>query len=520
MRKLWPLLLVAACSKSSTDPSAVSTRDADALWALCPETATSGFVVTPRALQHVEAGLVEVQRFLAATPELSMVQARLDGAIRGQLGAAFGGLDEVGLDRTKGMAMFDAPGGGVVVVPLADREKLAKLSIPVGTDPNKIGELTCKTVGGHYACSKNIALLDQIGSAKPPKQINTVGQRGDIEIMLQQPLDVGVTIRVDRGAMVVRGAVVAPPIVVQKLVGSSKPRATPGQTSAFIVATVESLLETMPEGPLLPDLTLSALLATVNGPVTITIAPGTTLPDVRVPLSDTAPAQKVIDACATVVPPEMLAKQQQPGACRVSVATYNVELDIWVDGKELRAGSKAGPPVAKQVRMTALGTEIANGTWTMAFWGRGTMFGSPKIDALAGGMPDQAAMMFRALALLSELGIAVRLDGNVAHVIAGGRTIWANPPDVAQKLLAIPATDIVDGSTASAEALAKSAPSSPFAEDYTSGQGGLMVPTALIGVVASIAIPAFMQYMREPMVAPTAERPLEAPSPAPAPIAP
>jgi hypothetical protein len=519
MRKLWPLLLVAACSKSSTDP-VVSTKDADALWALCPETATSGFVVTPRALQHLEAGLVEVQRFLAETPELSMVQTWLDGAIRGQLGAAFGGLDEVGLDRTKGMAMFDAPGGGVVVVPLKDREKLAKLSIPVGTDPNKIGELTCKTIKGHYACSRNTAVLDQLGTSKLPAQITTVGQRGDIEIMLKQPLELGVTVRVDRGAMIARGAVVAPPIVVQKLVGSSKPRAKQGETSAFIVATVESLLETMPDGPLLPDLSLSQLLKTVNGPVTITIAPGTTLPDVRVPLSDTAPAQKVIDACTTVVPPEMLAKQQQPGACRISVATYNVELDIWVDGKELRAGNKAGPPVAKQVPMTALGTEIANGTWTMAFWGRGTMFGSPKIDALAAGMPEQAAMMFRALALLSELGIAVRLDGNVAHVVAGGRTLWANPPDIAQKLLAIPASDIVNGNTSNVDALAKSAPSSPFAADYASGQGGLMVPTALIGVVASIAIPAFMQYMREPMVAPTAEQPLEAPSPAPAPIAP
>lgn len=511
MTKLWPLLLVAACSKTSAPPS--STKDADALWALCPDTATSGFVVTPRALEHVEAALVEVQRFLAATPELAMVQAQLDGAIRGQLGAPFASLDDVGIDRTKGIAMFDAPGGGVVVVPLKDREKLAKLSIPVGTDPNKIGDLTCKTVNTMYACSKNTALLDQIGKAGVPKQVTTVGSRGDIELMVKQPLELGVTVRVDRGMAIARGAVVAPPIVVQKLVGSSKPRAVQGDTSAFIVATVESLLETMPDGPLLPDLRLSDLLKTVNGAVTITIAPGTTLPDVRVPLSDPAPAQKVIDNCAAVVPPEMLSAQQQPGVCRVTIATYNVELDIWVEGTQLRAGNKAGAPLAKQVPMTALGTEIANGTWTMAFWGRGTMFGSPRIESLAAGMPDQAAMMFRALALLSELGLAVRLDGNVAHFVVGGRTVWANPPQVADKLLAIPATDIVKGDSGSVAAIATSAPSSPFAADFAAGQGGLMVPTALIGVVASIAVPAFMQYMREPMISP-------APSPAPAPIAP
>lgn len=514
MTKLWPLVLVAACGKSAAPAADVpSTRDADALWALCPDTATSGFVVTPRALEHVESALVEIQRFLGATPELAPVDEALSGAIANQLGGPFTSLTEVGLDRGKGLAMFDAPGGGVVVLPLLDREKLAKLSIPVGTDPSKIGELTCKTIGNAYACSRNVPLLDQLGKASVPKAITTIGARGDIELFVKQPIELGVAVRVDRGMAVAHGALVAPPIVVQKLTGANKPRAQPGATSAFIVATVDALLETLPDGQVLEDLKLSDLLRTVNGPVTITIAPGTTLPDVRVPLADPAPAQKVIDNCATVFPAPMLSPQQQPGACRIVVATYNVELDIWVEGKELRAGSKSGAPPAKTVPMTALGTEIANGTWTMAFWGRGTMFGSPRIDALAAGMPDQAAIMFRALALLSELGLAARLDGNVAHFVVGGRTIWANPPAVADKLLAIPASEIVDGKTEGVAAIASSAPSAPFAADFASGQGGLMVPTALIGVAASIAVPAFMQYMREPMSPPPA-------NPAPPPIAP
>jgi hypothetical protein len=514
MTKLWPLLLVAACSKSSAppDPVAASIKAADALWALCPDSATSGFVVTPRAMEHIEAAVVEMQRFLAATPELAPVQEQLNGAITRQLGGPFTSLEDVGLDRTRGIAMFDAPGGGVVVVPLKDREKLAKLSIPVGTDPNKIGDLTCKTINAMYACSKNIALLDQIGKSPVPQQVANVGTRGDIELLLKEPLELGVTIRVDRGMAIARGAVVAPPIVVQKLVGSSKPR-TSSDTAAFMVATVETLLETMPDGPLLEDLTLSQLLKTVNGPVTITIAAGTDLPDVRVPLSDPAPAQKVIDNCATIVPAEMLAPQQQPGTCRIHVATYSLDLDIWVEANQLRAGNKAGAPASKQVAMTPLGKELANGTWTMAFWGRGTMFGAPRIEALAAGMPDQAAMMFRALALMSELGLAVRLDGNIARFVIGGRTVWANPPDVAQKLIAIPAADIVNGNSTSVQAIAKAAPTSPFAADLAAGQGGLMVPTALIGIAASIAVPAFMQYMREPMIAPP-------PSPAPAPIAP
>ncbi|MGE0395518.1 MAG: hypothetical protein AB7T06_02245 [Kofleriaceae bacterium] len=519
MTKLWPLLLVAACSKSSPapDPSVASVKDADALWALCPDTATSGFVITPRALQHVEAALVELQRFLAATPELAPIHAQLDGAIRGQLGGAFTSLDDVGIDRTRGIAMFDAPGGGVAVVPMKDREKLANLGIPVGTDPNKIGELTCKTINGAYACSKNVALLDQIGKAKVPAQVARAGTRGDIEVMMKMPVELGVTVRVDRGMAIARGAVVAPPVVVQKLVGANKPRVTEGSTSAFITATVESLLETLPDGPLLEDVRLSDLLRTVNGPVTVTIGAGTTLPDVRVPLSDPAPAQKLVDNCAKVVPAEMLSPQQQPGACRLAVPTYSLDLDLWVENNQLRAGNKTSPPTPKRVAMTPLGTELAAGAWTMAFWGRGTMYGSPRIEALAAGMPDQTAMMFRALALLSEMGLAVRLDGNVAHFVVGGRTIWANPPDVSSKLLAVPAADIVNGKVDTVAAIAKGAPASPFAADFAAGQGGLMVPTALIGLAASIALPAFMQYMREPVLAPM-EAPM--PSPAPAPVAP
>lgn len=514
MTKLWPLLLVAACSKSSPppDPHAASVRDADALWALCPKTATSGFVITPRALQHVEAALVEIQRFVAATPDLVPVREQLDAAIRGQLGAPFASLDDVGLDRTRGIAMFDAPGGGVVVVPMKDREKLAKLGIPVGTDPNKIGELTCKTINGAYACTENLALFDQIGKASPPKQITTITARGDIELFLKEPLEVGVTVRVDRGMAVARGAVVAPPIVVQKLVGATKPRVLDGATSAFISATVEALLETMPDGPLLPDLTLSEMLRTVNGPVTMVIAAGTTLPDVRVPLSDPAPAQKLVDNCSSIIPPEMLSPQQQPGACRLHVPTYSLDLDIWVDGNELRAGRKTGAPPSKKLALTPLGAEIAAGSWTLAFWGRGTMYGTPRIESLAAGMPDQAAMMFRLIALLSELGIAVRLDGNVAHFVIGGRTIWANPPVVVNELLAITAEDIVKGNATEVEAIAKSAPTAPFATDHVAGQGGLMVPAAVIGMIASIAISAFMQYMREPAIAP--------PNPAPMPVAP
>ena len=105
-------------------------------------------------------------------------------------------------------------------------------------------------------------------------------------------------------------------------------------------------------------------------------------------------------------------------------------------------------------------------------------------------------MAIRGISLVSELGLAVRADGDKLSGVLGLRTLFANPDDVIAKVLAIPSADIAAGKTDAAKAIAAAAPSSPFAGDIAAGQGGLMVPMAFMGMIAAVAVPAFTSYMQ------------------------
>jgi hypothetical protein len=70
------------------------------------------------------------------------------------------------------------------------------------------------------------------------------------------------------------------------------------------------------------------------------------------------------------------------------------------------------------------------------------------------------------------------------------------------KLVEVSAADLLAGrATEKARPIAEAHPGSPFAADFKAGQGGLLVPTTLIGMGATVAIPAFLRYTRgEPSV--------------------
>src|SRR5690606_29333015 len=60
--------------------------------------------------------------------------------------------------------------------------------------------------------------------------------------------------------------------------------------------------------------------------------------------------------------------------------------------------------------------------------------------------------------------------------------------------LEVSGNDILTGKAMMpAMALAAIAPGTPFAADFDAGQGGLMVPAAVIGIVSAVVIPAVMQ---------------------------
>jgi len=229
------------------------------------------------------------------------------------------------------------------------------------------------------------------------------------------------------------------------------------------------------------------------------IMPGSMVFDLHIPMKDTGPAQKLVGSCDQIPPLQMLGAKVTNGVCHVNVPQMQMELDAWIEGNELRVGKKGAPAPSVALAPTAVGNELAQGDWAFAMYGRGTLAGEGQFPPIPlGAMPDESKMALRAMLLLNEIGLGVRADGDVVHVLFNFRTAWSNPDDVVAKLIAIPPESIVQGKAAAAgKQIASASPSSPFAADYKAGLGGLMIPTATIGILAAVAIPAYMDYMKK-----------------------
>src|SRR5262249_3785067 len=133
-------------------------------------------------------------------------------------------------------------------------------------------------------------------------------------------------------------------------------------------------------------------------------------------------------------------------------------------------------------------------------FGRGSYFdltSLPDAANLLRAMPPEARMALRALPLFNELGVAIRRDGDAIRFVYGMRTAWSNPDDVVGKLLAISSGGGISGKAAEiGRSIASAAPGSPFAEDFKAGMDGMIGLAMPIGVLAGVAIPAFMDYMK------------------------
>lgn len=510
MRRLLLLsLALFACKRDpagdASGPSSPSTKDADALWALAPDGALLGAVASPRALQLTEGAFTRIRALLKTAPELAALGAQLDHAL-----VATGGdltkLADIGLDTSQGFAYFMAENkSSIVFIPVKDRDLfLARVHGTKGTTTDKIDDAVCKPTSHGYACATSEAMFDRVGKGTPALRtsLDLVKARGDIELAGSPALARGTVdgfagvMQLDRGALVLRVAVKGLPAQVTAKIVNAKPRADSEHTAAFAVANLAPFLANLPPAPLPGGITMTDIVHSFDGPLTVTLAAGEQVVDARIPLNDPAPATTLIGHCRELAPLGILADQQIPGTCRVKVAQLGQELDIWVDGKELRVGAKTQKEGAK-VALTPVGAEIASGEWAFAAWGRGTMFAAAA-QPLPGlsQLPDEAAMIVRAISMLDEMGTAVKLDGDVLRVLVNVRTIWANPDEVVTKLLAIAPADVGAGRAGEAsKAIAVASPNTPFAADFEAGQSGMLIPTAVVGMLAAVAVPTFMQYM-------------------------
>jgi Tfp pilus assembly protein PilE len=501
-RWLVVVALVAACKKDSTpsvsqaaipSPGApASTAELDALWAKAPAGAIGGFVVSPRALTMLEHGWTDVHAFLKQVPQFAPAEAEM-GKELAKIGLSTDfTLADFGLAPGKGFAVFFVPsGGGVMLLPVVDRAKFEAKT--------KDGKLECKPIDGWLACAENPALLDALGKGK--LDVSAAKARGDIEGVITDPVKFAGVIQIDRGAFIARGVVSPLPdemkMAATKLGPASKPRVDLDKSAGFAVLNLEPLFADVPPMKVFPDLDARELARSIGGPFTVTMPAGDLSVDARLPLKDTGPMKKLIAHCEEIPAP---GAKRDGDHCRVPVPMYEFTIDMAVDGNELRVTTEGGgKPVSAPA--SALGVELAKGEWQVAFWGHGTLLAPSKLkfpEMMTQAIPDEAQLAVRVMSMMNEMGLGISVEGDSVRFVLGFRSGWANPDDVVAKIAAIPADDVLSGKAGDrGKAIAEAAPKSPFAADYAAGPSGVMIPVAVTGILAAVAIPAYLDYMKK-----------------------
>jgi type IV pilus assembly protein PilA len=506
--------LAMGCKKKPADSvenatgAPASTVEIDALWALAPEGATIAIVASPRAVAMAEHAWLDVRRLLATAPELSSINTMLGKELQQIFAKQDVTLADLGLTPTKGGAFFVAPGGGgIAIIPVGDRDKfLAAAHGTKGADSDTVGKATCKTINGTYICASSDDMFAKVGKAKMRSGLDAVGARGDLEVVsnvpiLGTPTPIAGVVQLARGAFTMRAVVSGVPTAMISRFSAAqiKPRAPADKTAGFGVINLAPVLSTMPPIPLVTGVSLADLARSLGGPVTLHIPPGSPEIDVRIPVTDPAPASTLIEHCTEIPPLAAAGATFSDGACHLTVPSFGYTLDIFVDGKEIRIGKKGGTAAGVAVPMTALGAELAQSEAAFAFWGRGTVYAQPLVPMpKLPIVPAQLLTTIRSVSLLNEMGGSVRIDGDKIKIIFAVRTAWSNPDDVVAKLAEVSPETFFAGTAGDAtKSIAEGAPGSPFAADYKAGPAGLMTPTAVVGILAAVAVPAFMDYMKK-----------------------
>lgn len=520
MRFAVLVLVVAAGCGNKSKLEAERGGDVDALWELAPDGTELGIVASPRAVGLGFRALAAL-RELAKQPDLAPIEGQLYPITKGMFGSETATPEDAGFATDRGFATFATTDGVLAVMPVGNRDKfMAARKGTRGSAEDTLERYTCRQRDKLYVCATSVALFDRIGKGSLKGKLAAAGARGDAELYItaipllgQQRGDLAIAAQLEPGQVSLYGSWSgAPDGALTSLVGVVAPAPAVDGASGFVTLDAKPMLAEAPVVPVTGDITLDQVAKSLAGPFTAVIPAGSVDIQISAPLVDPKPLQTVLASCEDVGKFFELAKVQTPGACRIVLQGNNaLELDVWVDGTTLRLGAKKGPvPAGKPGALTAFGRELANGTWTAAFWGRGTMLDLTGIAPATQDVPREVALGIHAMALLNELGGAVRVDKNGVKFRSFVRTAWANPPNVADKIINIGGNDIVTGKAMEpAKAIASSAPGSPFAADYAAGQGGLMVPAAMVGLTSAVVIPLVLRMFGGG--APEEDIPTEAP---------
>lgn len=506
MRLALAICLLLGCHKKSADqaPPERSGDDAEKLWALAPPGVIAAEVVTPHGIAALDHAFERVRTELTTAAELAPLRGPFEAAVAELLGPN-GHLADLGISDQLGLAIFGTHDDALAILPVSDRAKfVAALHGTAKGDVDLVRGLTCKQLPAGYACAKSDKLFDKIGKGSMTGRLGRADARGDIELYVgAELLGAGLTegfftAVLDDGVVTATGFLAGKLAPLASLAGVEGLSPEPNGGGFLLANFAPGLAEIGSRS------VIAGVAKAIKGPVAATMSSNKLAFQARVPLSDPGPVQALLENCDAFGALIRLPATPVGGACRVSVpgALVPIAFDAWLDGSELRLGNKKGAFDATDGKpRTAIGTELASGKWPYALWGRGTLFGMQIADAI-GPLPNpafagQLGMAVRVLAQLSELGLGARITDDGIHLRFYARTIWTNPTDVAEQVAAISAADLMSGKGDQVAAgIAKAHPDAPFAADLDAGRG-MMVPVATLGVLAAVAIPAFLDYMHK-----------------------
>ena len=503
MRLALVLCLAIGCGGKKGDeaPTVRSGDAADKLWALAPAGTVGAWVVTPYGVAQLGSAFERVKTILA-DPELAAVARPFTAVVTQVLGSPTGKLGDIGIDPTKGFAIFGLDKGAVAVLPIGDRAKfVASQQGSTADGVDTIHGLVCKQAPAGYACATKLEQISLLGGGRLRR--SDAGARGDLEGYLAASLlgagiqEADIAITLDDGRLDAHAFLEGSFAPLSSLVAARSIAPDPSG-GGFIVGNLAPLLALeRAAGP------TAKLLQQFRGPFEATMSASALAFLARIPLIDPAPVQEVIDHCDQLGGMVGLPMLPRDHVCHIDIpgALIPLGVDVWIEDGELRVAQQKGPLVSSaSVPRTPLGQDLSTASYPFALWGRGTLFAthlSQALQAVETSKLPELPTMLRLVAQLSELGLGARVQPEGVHLRLYARTIWSNEASVAEGLAAISARDILSGKGDEAAAkLASAHPDSAFARDLAAGPGGMMMPVSIVGILGAVAVPAFMDYMK------------------------
>ena len=529
---------LAACKKEkAASGDGAPERDGSELWKLAPEGTSAGVVIAKGAGSELHRGFIAVATSLKSNPlGAKAVEKMLAEPLQEGVDLMSpDGFKSIGIDPSLPLAIFWVGQDVYGIVPVSDRAAFNKQV--KGTEKDGIdiveGESACKMEGSYYRCAKSV---EKLAAWKPAAKAVDEGWptelRGSVEFFVGPELLGGAepiektmdsvkgirgAVRIERGAALLRFAIDGK--VKQKLATGDTPLADAARKSnpaalltgygrALIdLARTEAGAKLDEPGP--GGVTGRKLLDALTGEL-VAFAPAGGEPRgfVEIGIRDPAPFKAMTALCA-MAPPlgEGITIKSTNNGCSASFGPPAVPMPVAVavEVTDNAIVATLGDAAAgREGKGPALPKYYTEKSWLGSLWLRGSILAgadalpAPELKQMLQQEPEMSLGLW-GYAHLSELGAGLRTDDGGAHGFVRVATTWRNPPEVVDKLEPLIARFAQGDLAVSAEVkkLAEAHPESPLAADMQLGSSGGAAGAAGVGVMAAVAVPAFLKYKQK-----------------------